>query len=398
VSDAARSPADPRALGSAAGSVRAFSADLYRRIASGPAANVVCSPYSVAVALAMTRAGAAGTTAREIGAVLHAPDEAALNSGMNALALQLESLAGPRGTSNRPKPTISLDTANSLWGQQGVAWSPAFLDILARDYGAGMRLADYVHAAERARVAINAWTAGRTHQRIPRVVPPGVLDADTRLVLVNAIYLKAPWNTPFPKAATKPMPFTRDDGSTVRVPMMSATPTGARYATGPGWQAVDLPYAGSRLAMTIVVPDRGRLAQLEASLTGDVLPGLFTRLRTAQVRLGLPRWSFRTQASLAPLLAALGMTTAFTARADFSGMATRERLAISAVQHEAFVAVDEDGTEAAAATAAVMATSARALEIPAVTLVVDRPFLFVIHDALTTTPLFIGRVAAPSPA
>ncbi|MGF7238241.1 MAG: serpin family protein [Frankia sp.] len=396
VSAVARSSADPAALTSAAASVSAFAADLYQRISAAAPGNVACSPYSVAVALAMTRVGAAGRTARELDAVLHAPDLAELAAGMNALSLHLAGLAGPRRNATGGKAQIALDTANALWGQRGIRWQQPFLDTLGRDYGAGVRLADYERAATTARVAINAWTAQRTHGRIPHLVPTGVLDTGTRLVLVNAVYLKAPWDQPFEKVATTPAPFTRADGSVVRVPMMSGSLAGARYVTGPGWRAVEVPYAGRELAMTVLVPDPGRLASVAGALHGDALHGLLTGGRPAEVRLRLPRWTFRTQVSLTAALTALGMPSAFGDAADFSRMTTQERLAIRAVLHEAFVAVDEAGTEAAAATAVALGTSAQGFGGPAVELVADRPFLFVIHDTRTATPLFIGRVTDPS--
>ena len=220
-----------------------------------------------------------------------------------------------------------------------------------------------------------------------------MLDSLTRLVLVNAIYLKAPWEEPFTKALTVPAPFIRTDGSRVTVPMMRQQLT-AGYATGPGWQVVDLAYAGSQLAMAVIVPDTGRLDEVEQGLDGASLGRMLTGRAPTPVSLGLPRWTFRTQAELARMLAGLGMPTAFTGRADFTGMTAQERLQISAVVHEAFVAVDEEGTEAAAATAVVVSLSAAPM--PQVEVTADRPFLFVIHDVETGTPLFIGRVADPT--
>lgn len=400
VSAVKRSSADPAQLSSAAASVTAFGVDLYPRIAAAQPGNVAFSPFSVAVALAMTRVGAAGRTAKEMDAVLHASDPAVLAAGMNALTLHLAALAGPRRAAVGRTAQVALDTANSLWGQRGIHWEQPFLDVLARDYGAGVRLVDYEHAADAARVAINAWTSARTHQRIPQLVPVGRLDAGTRLVLVNAVYLKAPWNVPFEKAATAPGSFTRADGSQVAVPMMSGSLAAARYVTGPGWQAVELPYAGRELAMTVLVPDPGRFPAVAGAsgsgvLRADALHRVLTAGGPVEGQLRLPRWKFRTQVSLEGMLAALGMPSAFGGAADFSRMTTQEKLAISVVAHEAFVAVDEAGTEAAAATAVALGVSARA-DGPSVNLVVDRPFLFVIHDTRTATPLFIGRVTDPS--
>lgn len=393
VSPLSRGPADPAARPDGATVVQAFSADLFRQLAAEPG-NVVCSPYSVAVALAMTRNGARGQTAVEMDSVLHAPAIDRLNSGVNALQQLLESRAGRQTRADGTSATISLDVANSLWGQSGVGWLDGFLDVLARDYGAGMRLVDYLADAEAARLQINAWTGERTHGRIPELVPPDVLDQRTRLVLVNAIYLKAPWEEPFQPALTRTATFTRADGSTVAPQMMRGELRGAGYSSGPGWQAVDLPYAGSQLAMAVVVPDSSGLAALERSLTGVALTELLAGFVPTPLALDLPRWTFRTQAPLKEQLTALGMPTAFSTDADFTGMTTEMQLLISAVLHEAFIAVNEAGTEAAAATAVVVVeVSAQAAPL---TVTVDRPFLFVIHDLETATPLFIGRVADPT--
>lgn len=393
MSQVARTAADASALPAAVDVVHAFGTDLYRRLAARPG-NVVCSPYSVAVALAMTRNGARGSTATEMDRVLHAPRLAELNSGFNALALHLDSRAGERRRADGSAAKLSLAAANSLWGQQEVRWEQTFLDALARSYGTGLRMVDYAADAEGARRAINTWTGQRTAGRIPQLVPAGVLDRQTRLVLVNAIYLKAPWEEPFTKAQTQRADFTLGDGSRVKVPMMRRLVKSARHASGPGWQAVDLRYAGSQLAMAVVLPDQGHLASVQRGLDGAALGRLLAGFGPGGVALSLPRWTFRTQAGLGELLGALGMPTAFTEQADFAGMTTQEKLLISAVLHEAFIAVDEEGTEAAAATAvAAGITSAPASPLR---VTVDRPFMFVIHDVETATPLFIGRVDDPT--
>ena len=396
-SDLDRVEVDGSAAVPATDAVLAFTADLHRALAARGAAagNLVSSPYSVVAALAMARAGARGRTAEELDAVLHAPSPAPerLASGLNALDRLLTSRAGAVERPGLPDAEISLDVANSLWGQRGTGWEAAFLDALARDFGAGMHLVDYRGATEAARRAINAWVGERTHERIPELIASGVLDAMTRLVLVNAVYLKAPWETPFAEHGTEDAPFTRLDASTVAVPMMRASALAAGVGKGSGWTAVNLRYAGSTLAMAVVVPDRGRFAEVERALDGARLRRLLTGFRSAQVDLRMPRWTFRTGVELSDVLAALGMPTAFGNQADFTGMSATERFVVGAVVHEAFVAVDEQGTEAAAATAVVL----RALSMPRVDLelTVDRPFLFVVHDVETATPLFIGRVTDP---
>lgn len=396
-----RRPGDPAARPDAVRAVQDFGADLYRRLAaiSGNAAssgNLVCSPYSVLVALAMTRNGARGRTADEMDRVLHAPPPGRLNSGLNGLQALLASRAGDRRKPDGSSGRVSLDVANSLWGQRGEGWLPPFLDALARDYGAGMQTVDYTRDSERARGEINRWTGSRTHGRIPQILPEGSIDQSTRLVLVNAVYFKAPWQQPFPAGDARPGPFTRLDGSRVTVPMMSTVLHSASYAEGTGWAAVSLPYLGGQLAMAIVVPDQGRLAEVERGLDGPATGRLLASFAPAQVEVTTPKWTFRTDIELSDILAGLGMPTAFTTAADFSALTTREQLLVSGVFHGAFIAVDEEGTEAAAATAVgVTAVSAPLVQR---TLVVDRPFLFFIYDVESATPLFLGRVTDPAPA
>lgn len=393
--DQSRAAADDAALPAAAAAVTAFSADLYQRLASGAGPNLVCSPYSAATALAMARAGAGGRTATELDAVLHAAagggdGSTGLPPGLNALALTLGTRAGARKDIHGSKATVSLDVANALWGQNGERWEAPFLTTLARFYGAGMRLVDFRGDAAGAVKAINTWTSQQTRGRIPKVLDS--LDATTRLVLANAIYLRAPWNTPFDDA--RPAPFTRADGSVVQARLMSVNAYDAGYATGPGWQAVDVPYAGGELAMAVILPDQGRFKAVQAGLDATALRTLLTGLRATGVRLELPKWTTRTKVRLDDALAALGMPTAFSGSADFSAMTRTERLAIAAVPQEAYVAVDERGTEAAAVTAVVMGVSA--IVAPRRTVTVDRPYLFVIHDRPTGTPLFLGHVTDPT--
>jgi serpin B len=393
-SDVSRHAADGTHLNAAADSVRAFAADLYARLATADG-NVVCSPYSVAIALAMTRVGALGATAREMDTVLRAGPQADHNDGMNALSAYLESLAGPQKRLDGSNAEVALDTANSLWGQSGVDWQQRFLDTLAGQYGAGMHVVDYVGETEAARLQINAWTSRRTEARIPEIIPARVLDQLTRLVLVNAIYLKAPWETPFEDSLTKKRSFTRADGSRVDVDMMSGSLEEASHARVTGAQVAQLPYAGGGVAMSVVLPD-GEVAAWEAGLTGDGLAAALRAPRPARgLDLQMPKWKFRLFSALNDILIAMGMPTAFDPmKADFDAMTTDADLFIAAVLHDAFIAVDEEGTEAAAATAVVMSDTSAML--PQATLVLDRPFLFVIHDVETSTPLFMGRVSDPS--
>lgn len=386
-SNAARANADATAAHQEAAALDAFSADLYRVLARG-GGNVVFSPYSVAVALAMTRAGAAGETASQMDAVLHAAIAGDMDAGFNALEQELAKRPGKYKLGDQTLD-LELATANRLWGQQGYAFEGPFLDRLASYYGAGMQVVDYQRTRDAARRTINGWVAERTKDKITDLIPDGVLDALTRLVLTNAIYLRANWANKFDKAT--PGTFHRADGSETQAQLMRLNEQ-LRYGTGAGYQAVELPYLGG-LSMVVVVPDPGMLSSFEKGLDGAGLQRVVRGLAPAHVVLSMPKFQFRSKAQLKDALGELGMPIAFTAQADFSGMTKQERLTIADVLHEAFIAVDEDGTEAAAATAVVMRGTAAPLN--PVELKVDRPFLFLIRDNATGATLFMGRVLDP---
>ena len=339
----------------------------------------------------MARAGARGQTAAEMDAVLRdlASDEHA--GWLNALDQALASRSGTFEDLGGNALPVALRIANAPFAQRGMPLEPAYLEALAARYGAGLRLVDYVADTEGARQLINGWVSDQTEQRIPELLVPGVLTPESRLTLVNAIYLKAPWLEPFAVEATAPGTFTRADGSTVEVPLMAAS-AAMPYASGAGWQAVEIPYIGGSLAMTVIVPDD--LAAFEAALTVDQLASITDALAETQVTLTFPKFSIETKARLADVLAALGMPSAFGDGADFSGITTAEQLVISDVIHQANIDVDEKGTEAAAATAVVM--RATGMPVEPVTVRVDRPFLFALRDVPTGAVLFLGRVGDPS--
>ncbi len=388
--DVARAAADPGDALRAAAAVDAFGLDLYRAIAPGRT-NLVFSPASISLALAMARAGARGVTASEMDAVMHgaaADDHAGwLNALDQALATRSETF---RDESGKDVP-VTLRIANAPFAQAGMPLGKSYLEALAERFGGGLRLVDYERQTERARGLINGWVDAQTEHRIPELLDPGVLTPATRLTLVDAIYLKAAWETPFPVDATTAGTFTRADGSTVQVPFMARTAS-LRYASGSGWRAVEIPYVGGSLAMTIIVPDD--LAAFEPTLSAGTFAAITGALGDTEVALAFPRFGIETKTDLAATLAALGMPSAFDDRADFSGITTAERLEISDVVHQATIDVDEKGTEAAAATAVVM----RATAMPAepVSLRVDRPFLFALRDVPTGSILFLGRVGDPS--
>ena len=390
VAHVAGSADDATAAGSA---INAFGMALYRRLVAGdPSANLVVSPTSIALALSMARAGARGETATEMDAVLSDLGTDQHAAWVGALDSQLNARTGSFPDGSGQGQDVTLRIVNAPFAQRGFALEPAYLDALGARFGAGLRLVDYVNATEAARTAINAWVNDQTEQRIPELLAQGTLDDLTRLVLVNAIYLKAAWQTPFGDGATAAAPFTHLDGTRADVQMMHAGGE-LPFASGPGWRAVELPYVGGKLSMLVIAPDD--LAAFEKTLDDTALAAIVGRLGIREVSdLGLPRFGAESRIQLKPVLAALGMPTAFTDRADFSGISTQEPLLIDAVVHQANIDVDEKGTEAAAATAVV----ARAASLPsdAVTLIVDRPFLFAVRDVESGAVLFLGRITDPA--
>jgi serpin B len=310
---------------------------------------------------------------------------------LNALDQALAARSGTFKDEGGKELPVTLRIANAPFAQQGMPLEKAYLEALAARYGAGLRLVDYATQTEKARTLINGWVDGQTEQRIPELLVPGVITPETRLALVNAVYLKAPWQAPFSADATRAGTFTRADGSTVQAPFM-ATTASLSYASGDGWRAVEIPYIGGSLAMTVILPDD--LARFEQTLTADAFAALTGALTETQVALALPKFGIETKAELAPILAALGMPSAFDDRADFSGITTAEQLVISNVIHQANIDVDEKGTEAAAATAVVMRETAMPAE--PVAFRADRPFLFALRDVPTGAVLFLGRVGDPS--
>ena len=386
-----RAAADPAGAKDAAKALDALGVDLYRKIATGDG-NVVYSPASVALALSMARAGAKGQTAARMDTVMHGMASDGHAAWANALDAALASRNGTFKDASGTDQPVTLRIANAPFAQRDMTLVPAYLDALALRFGAGLRLVDYKKDPEAARQAIDAWVNDQTEKRIPELLAKGDLDTMTRLVLVNAIYMKAAWQVPFEAGLTAAGSFTKTDGSTIQVPMMSNS--GAfPYAEGNGWKAVELPYVGGELAMDIVLPDN--LAKFETSLDGGALATIAGALTTHEVELKMPKFGIETRAGLADALAALGMPDAFDPfKADFSGMTTQEQLYIAKVIHQANIDVDENGTTAAAATAITMRASA--LPVDQVTFHVDRPFLFLVRDVPTGAILFMGRVTEPA--
>jgi serpin B len=367
-----------------------FAFDLYQSLKT-QAGNLIYSPYSISLALAMTYAGARGETDLQMAQTLHFLPQDQLHPAFNTLDLQLAERGKAQSKDETP---LQLNIANAVWAEQTYPFLQGFLDTIALNYGAGIRLADFINQYEAVREEINNWVSDQTEDKIKDLIPEGILDSDTRMALVNAIYFKADWLSPFDADATQDGPFHLLDGSEVIVPMMNQD-TLIPYAKGDGWQAIELAYQGETAAMDIIVPDEGHFEEVDSSLDYESASTILSSLQPTSVALALPKFKFESEFGLGDQLKALGMPDAFDPdKADFSGMSERNDLYISAVLHKAFVAVDEKGTEAAAATAVIVGvTSAPMFDV---TLTIDRPFIFLIRDIPTGQILFVGRVLNPA--
>ncbi len=362
------------------------------------AENLFFSPFSVRAALGMTQAGARGQTAAEMRETLRiSSSDEVLHVAFAEIIERLKAAGGGQ---------YELSVANSLWCQDGVPLQPDFLNLIARHYRGGMNVVDFRRGAEAARVRINHWVEDETRQRIQDLIPSGGLDAETCLVLANAVYFKGQWVLQFDRTDTRDEPFHVEGGGTVQVPLMYQHET-VRYLKAAGYQAVDLAYRGGDLSMLVLLPDRKEgLWDLEKRVSARVLDECVTQMVTRGVELFLPRFTLTWgTVDLGAQLTALGMPLAFTRfHADFSGINGREppheeSLFLSAAFHKAFVETNEEGTEAAAATAleTLCTASFQAPRPPAVPVFrADHPFLFAIRDRKSGTILFLGRMADPT--
>ena len=344
----------------------------------------------------MTYAGANGTTAQQMADTLHftLPQDR-LHPAFNALGLALDSRNSvfDDPISGEKKTGIQLEIANALWAQAGYPFKQPFLEMLGRNYDAGVQEVDFINAPEPARQAINQWASEKTHDKIKEVVPQGSITPDTRLVLANAIYLNALWQSQFDEAATQDEPFFLLDGSQVQAKMMRQQETFG-YASGDGYQAVDLPYWGGQLSMLAIVPDQGKFADIESTFDAARFEQIRGSVAPQLVNLGLPRFEFETSTNLSRSCQEMGMPEAFSDQADFTGMAD-DSLAITDVLHKAYIKVNEGGTEAAAVTVVVVGVTSIQIDEP-INLTIDRPFLFVLYDHDTGAILFVGRVLNPA--
>ncbi len=368
-----------------------FAFDIYRELASEDG-NIFFSPFSISQALAMTWAGARNNTEAQIADTMHFTlGQDGLHPAFNRLDLELQSRG--EGAAGKDGEGFRLNIANSTWGQDGWTWLPGFLDVLALNYGAGMRLVDFQSDPESCRLTINDWVEEKTEDRIKDLLPPGSVDAMTTLVLVNAIYFNAAWFEPFEEEDTYSGDFTLLDESTLTTPLMFQNEEHG-YMEGDGFKACEIMYDGQELSMVIILPDVGRFDEIESWLSAETVNGIIGAMGNYSVDLTMPKFGYESEFSLNDTLYGMGMTDAFTPGvADFSGMDGSLLLYITDVVHKAFVAVDEAGTEAAAATGVVIGYTSipEYAEFKA-----DHPFIFFIRDLETGAILFLGRVVDPT--
>jgi serpin B len=367
-----------------------FALDLYSQLREKDG-NLFISPYSISSALSMTYAGAKGKTAEEMATTLHLslpPDK------LHAAAGNLTKHFNNKKPGFGPRP-YELSVANALWGQKGMNFLPAFLQVTEANYGAKMAELNFVTDPEPSRQTINKWVEKQTNDKIKDLIPPKAIKPATRLVLTNAIYFKSPWQNKFLTKNTKQEDFTLASGAKVKTAMMAQTEE-MPYVDGGTFHAVSIPYQAHALSMIVLLPkEAAGLTKLEKGLTSAELEKLLKKMKRHEVNLKMPKFKVTSQFELSDVLTKMGMPTAFISGADFSGMTTQEKLFISAVIHKAFVDVNEAGTEAAAATAVIMLGDSKPQPAPKATFHADHPFVFLIRENMTGSILFMGRVVDP---
>ncbi len=370
--------------------INAFAFDFYRFVTEQHDGNLIYSPASIELAFSMVYAGARGETETQLADVLGLLPQDDQHLAANGLDGHLGKLDVGVRVPEEGEP-FELSIANAVWGQRDYPFEADFLQTLAQHYGAGMNIVDFEREAEAARQLINEWIADRTQGQIEDMIPEGALDGMTRLVLVNAIYFKAGWLFPFDASATADSAFTLLDGAEVTAPMMHHRAARVPYAQHDGYQAIALPYTGETVEMVVVVPDAGQFEAIESQLSPEFLAAARAGADTYDVNLRMPKFDFKSDLDLTAILPEMGMPVPFdSALADVSGISDTG-LFIDTALHSATIAVDEQGTEATAATVIAIAESA----MPTAEVMLDRPFVFAITDARTGAILFMGRVMNP---
>jgi len=371
-----------------------FAFDLFNSLADDPEygkGNIFFSPYSISTALAITYEGAREETADEIRSVLHFPgNPTVLRSGYAALIARL----------NDKVSAYTLRTANALWAEKTHPFIPDYIGIADRNYAAKTTNMDFIHQPEDSRLTINSWVEDQTEDMIKDLIPPGEINPNTALVITNAIYFKGTWVKQFDPTLTRDADFMTGSGATVQVPMMQRTDDAAiyGYAETDTFQVLEMPYDsgdGAELSMLVILPRENDTAGLAQSLDSTTLQEIRKSLAYKIVRVYFPKFTMETKYFLPRTLSAMGMPSAFTPGADFSGMDGGRDLFITNIIHQAFVDVNEEGTEAAAATAVIMGKGAAPPEDYVPVFRADHPFIFFIQESETGSILFMGRVSEP---
>jgi serpin B len=369
---------------------RAFAFDLYRQLPRD--GNLFVSPFSISVALGMTLPGAEGTTESEMRSALHFDlPEPALHSAFNGALLALAGRANELAEDSSGTG-FELSIVNQAWGQDGYPFQEPYLDVLAEHYGAGLFGVNFADSDD-TRQLINGWVEDQTGTRIKDLLPADAITVDTRLVLTNAIYFKASWLSKFDPDDTADGTFQAPGGERT-VPMMVQDELDAQYVDGDGYQAIELPYVSKAVRMLFILPDEGEFETVSSTIDDAFFQGALAGLTEHVTTVSIPKFEFESENPLKGPLRELGMPTAFSGSADFTAIAGGvEQLFIDEVYHKAFIALNEEGVEAAAATAVVISTESSK---PVATITFDRPFLFAIYDEPTGQILFLGHVLDPS--
>ncbi|PKN88564.1 MAG: serpin family protein [Chloroflexi bacterium HGW-Chloroflexi-8] len=386
---------NPAEFSAIASQMNAFGMDLYQQLSEQQSGNLFFSPYSISLALSMTLTGAQGQTEKEMANVLHYDlPQNSIHPQINGLDQSLYVV--PEWLKDQ-ETSFQLNVANALWGQSDYPFKTSFLDKLAEYYGAGMNLEDFKTSSEQARQSINDWVAQQTEDKIKDLIPQGALNEMTRLVLTNAIYFNANWQEEFNKDLTASEDFVVDETTTVPAEMMQLEHRFG-YLKNEDVQMVEIPYLNSRYSMVLAMPISSDLSLFAQNLSLEQLSQSIGEFKNGQIILKMPKFKFETSFSVSSTLQALGMITPFSPEsADFSGMFEpgADPLFISNVIHKAFVAVDEKGTEAAAATAVIMEATSAQIEEEPVLLTFNHPFLFLIRDNESGLILFMGNMTNP---
>ncbi|MCK5027185.1 MAG: serpin family protein [Candidatus Pacebacteria bacterium] len=375
-------------IGSVVDANNQFALDLYSKYKSEES-NVFFSPYSISTALAMTYEGAKGQTAEEMRCVFYFPEDD---------SERRSDYAGLYNELNKKDKEYKLSTANALWAQENYLFLDEYFGVVEEYYGGKVTNLDFMRKAEESRIMINDWVEDKTNDKIKDLIPSGVINSMTKLVLTNAIYFKGQWAKQFNEDNTSGQDFKVTSDKIVEVSMMQSTDDESEfnYTENDELQVLELPYSGDDLSMLIFLPKDDDIKTFENSITVERLIEWKKDLREQRVDVFIPRFKFETKYFMAETLKEMGMPTAFSGSADFSGMTGKRDLFISAVIHQAFVEVNEEGTEAAAATAVVMELTSAAEPAPIPTFRADHPFVFIIQEKGTGSILFIGRVSDPS--